>query len=246
VHVISWSDDAGGAGLEGSAAVLHPQGVAATLAGVVHEQLGAGVEVTVAGLGDPEQGLSERGLDEADVLVWWGHEAHEQVSDATVDRVQRHVLDGLGLVVLHSGHHSKPFRRLMGTTCDLVWRDTGEDEELIWTVAPAHPIADGVEQPIVLGRHEMYGEPFDVPAPDTLVFVSAFTGGEVFRSGCCFLRGAGRIFYFSPGDESYPVYEHPQVRRVIGNAVTWAKAPRRRSVDAVHAGEAALRWRVRS
>ena len=222
MNVLVWSDDAAGAALDPVAAQLHRNGVNATLAAVVREQPGPDVDVTVAGLHEPDDGLPDGLLAGADVLVWWGHEAHEQVADQTVERVRRQVLDGLGLVVLHSGHHSKILRALLGTSCDLRWRDTGEDEELIWTIEPAHPIAAGVENPIRLGRHEMYGEPFDIPAPETLVFISSFTGGEVFRSGCCFHRGAGRIFYFSPGHESYPVYDHPAVRRVIGNAVGWA------------------------
>ena len=130
----------------------------------------------------------------------------------------------MGLLALHSAHYSKVFRRLLGTTCSLRWRNDGE-RELVWTVDPAHPIAAGVPHPIVIDAHEMYGEHFDIPAPDELVFVSSFAGGEVFRGGCCFRRGAGRIFYFSPGDQDYPIYHHPDVRRVIANAVEWA-APR--------------------
>jgi trehalose utilization protein len=130
----------------------------------------------------------------------------------------------MGLLALHSAHYAKVFRRLLGTSCSLRWRNEGE-RELVWTVEPAHPIAAGVSQPIVIDAHEMYGEHFDIPAPDELVFVSSFAGGEVFRGGCCFRRGAGRIFYFSPGDQDYPIYHHPDVQRVIANAIEWA-APR--------------------
>lgn len=221
MRLIVWSDDRNGTELEPQAAKLHPEGIAATLATGLQAQLGDRAEVTTAGLHEPEQGLGDSALSSADVLVWWAHEAHDQVADATVDRVQRHVLDGLGLVVLHSAHHSKIFKRLTGTSCDLRWREA-DDQELVWTVDPGHPIAAGIEQPIRLARHEMYGEPFAIPAPDRLVFVSWFSGGEVFRSGCCFERGSGRIFYFSPGHESDPVYEHPQIRRVLANAATWA------------------------
>jgi trehalose utilization protein len=138
-----------------------------------------------------------------------------------VDRVHAAVLGGVGLLALHSAHYSKIFQRLLGTSCSLRWRNDGE-RELVWTVDPAHPIAAGVPHPIVIDAHEMYGEHFDIPAPDELVFVSSFAGGEVFRGGCCFRRGAGRIFYFSPGDQDYPIYHHADVQRVIANAVEWA------------------------
>ena len=131
------------------------------------------------------------------------------------------VLGGMGLLALHSAHYSKIFRRLLGTSCSLRWRNEGE-RELVWTVDPTHPVAAGVPHPIVIEAQEMYGEHFDIPAPDELVFVSSFAGGEVFRGGCGFHRGAGRIFYFSPGDQDYPVYHHPDVRRVLANAVLWA------------------------
>ena len=108
--------------------------------------------------------------------------AHPEVDDAVVDRVQARVLEGMGLVVLHSGHFSKIFQRLMGTTCNLVWRETGERER-VWVVDPGHPIAAGLDASFVIEREEMYGEPFDVPAPDRLVLVSWFGGGEIFRSG---------------------------------------------------------------
>jgi trehalose utilization protein len=179
------------------------------------------VQVRTATLEQPEHGLPESVLDETDVLTWWGHAAHEDVGDAVVDRVHDAVLGGMGLLVLHSGHYAKIFRRLLGTSCSLSWRNEGE-RELVWTLDPAHPIAAGVPHPIVIEAQEMYGEHFDIPAPDELVFVSSFTGGEVFRSGCGFRRGRGRIFYFSPGDQDYPVYHHPDIRRVLANAVTWA------------------------
>jgi trehalose utilization protein len=227
MDVLVWSDDVAAADLmPAQTRVLHPRGIAATVAEALRAQLGDAARVTTAGLHEPQQGVSAERLAAADVLVWWGHEAHDAVTDATTERVRRAVLDGLGLIVLHSGHWSKPFRALMGTSCDLAaWRE-GEDEERIWTVAPGHPIAAGVERPIVLARHEMYGEPFDVPAPDELVFVSAFSGGEAFRSGCCWQRGEGRVFYFGPGHETDLVYDHPQIRLVLGNAVRWAARAR--------------------
>ncbi|HEV2474709.1 MAG TPA: ThuA domain-containing protein, partial [Chthonomonadales bacterium] len=135
--------------------------------------------------------------------------------------VHQRVLDGMGLIVLHSGHYSKIFRRLMGTTCSLQWREA-DDRERLWVTAPGHPIVEGIGECIDLEREEMYGEYFDIPQPETLVFVSWFTGGEVFRSGCCYSRGRGRIFYFRPGHEAFPTYAHPQIQRVIANAVRWA------------------------
>ncbi|YCK37547.1 ThuA domain-containing protein [Actinomadura sp. ATCC 39365] len=179
------------------------------------------MRVRTATLQDPEHGLDAATLAGTDVLTWWGHAAHEEVDDEVVARVCERVWAGMGLLVLHSGHYSKVFRALMGTTCTVNWRDTA-DRELVWTVEPAHPIAAGVPQPLVIPEQETYGEPFGVPAPDELVFVSSFSGGEVFRSGCCYRRGKGRVFYFSPGDQNYPVFHQPGVRRILANAVVWA------------------------
>ncbi|HEY6407033.1 MAG TPA: ThuA domain-containing protein, partial [Ktedonobacteraceae bacterium] len=170
---------------------------------------------------EPEQGLPDTILDTTDVLTWWGHLAHDEVSDALVDRVHQRVLAGMGLIVLHSGHYSRIFRRLMGCSCSLKWREA-DDRERLWVTAPGHPITEGVGEYFDIEREEMYGEFFDIPQPETLVFVSWFTGGEVFRSGCCYTRGRGRIFYFRPGHETLPTYHHPVVQRVIANAVRWA------------------------
>jgi trehalose utilization protein len=199
---------------------LYPDGMHETIADAIREHLAdATVETTT--LHAPGHGLTEPALAGADVLVWWGHMAQDRVGDEEAERVRRHVLAGMGFVVLHSAHLSKPFVRLMGSSCNLRFRE-GDDRELVWTVAPGHPVARGVPSPIALERHEMYGEYFDIPQPDELVFISSFSGGEVFRSGCAFRRGAGRVFFFSPGHETYPVYHHPDVRRVIANAVAWA------------------------
>jgi trehalose utilization protein len=147
---------------------------------------------------------------------------HAQVSDEVVKRVQKHVLEGMGLIVLHSGHFSKIFRALLGTNCSLTWREADETER-IWTIEPAHPIAAGIPPYFELPNEEMYGERFDVPTPDKLVFVSWFEGGEVFRSGCCWERGHGKLFYFRPGHETYPTFHHPTILQIIANAVRWAK-----------------------
>ena len=203
---------------------IYPDGMHATIAAGMAGLLGDRVQVRTATLEQDEHGLTEEVLRETDVLTWWGHHAHDQVADAVVDRVHEAVLGGMGLLVLHSGHFSKIFVRLLGTSCSLQWRNAGE-RELVWTVDPAHPIAAGVPQPIVIDAQEMYGEPFDIPAPHELVFISSFASGEVFRGGCCYRRGRGRLFYFSPGDQDYPVYHHPHIRRVLANAVLWAAPP---------------------
>lgn len=200
---------------------VYPEGMHGAIAEGLQEQLGEGVVVRTATLEQDEQGLPQSLLDDTDVLTWWGHVAHGAVEDELVDRIQERVLAGMGLIVLHSGHLSKILRRMLGTACSLKWREADE-REVIWTVNPSHPIAEGVPAAMVLDAHEMYGEYFDIPVPDDLVFISNFEGGEVFRSGCCFYRGKGRIFYFSPGHETYPIFYDPQIRKVLANAVRWA------------------------
>jgi trehalose utilization protein len=202
----------------GPARETYPEGIHSVLADVLAE---AGHDVRTATLDEPDHGLSEDVLADTDVLVWWGHLAHDEVSEEVVARVRRRVLDGMGFVPLHSSHESKPFSALMGTDCALRWRESGETER-VWIVEPGHPIADGLGEYFEVPETEMYGERFDVPAPDTLVTISWFEGGEVFRSGCCYRRGAGRIFYFRPGHETFPVYYQSEVQRVLRNAVEWA------------------------
>ncbi|GAA2093641.1 trehalose utilization protein ThuA [Microlunatus panaciterrae] len=209
--------------IEEHVAAIYPDGMHTTIQQGIEENLGSTVTTETVTLDDPEHGLTEERLARTDVLVWWGHAAHGEVSDEVVERVHQHVLSGMGLVVLHSGHWSKIFTRLMGTTCTLRWRSE-QDRELVWTVNPTHPIAQGVPNPIIIAQQEMYGETFDIPAPDELIFISSFTGGEVFRSGCTFRRGHGKIFYFSPGDQDFPVYHHRDVRRVIANGVAWVRS----------------------
>ncbi|MFC5703035.1 ThuA domain-containing protein [Cohnella faecalis] len=198
-------------------ASVYPQGM--------HTAIAEGLEITgqirTATLDEPEHGLTEEVLNDTDVLIWWGHMAHGDVQDDIVERVYNRVLKGMGLIVLHSGHFSKIFKKLMGSSCDLKWREADEKER-IWVVNPGHPIAEGIGEYIELPKEEMYGEHFDIPQPDELVLVSWFEGGEVFRSGCCYTRGAGKVFYFRPGHETYPTYFNPQVRKVISNAVKWA------------------------
>jgi trehalose utilization protein len=198
---------------------VYPEGLHAAIA----EGLRAAgfAHVQTATLDMPEHGLTEAVLAETDVLTWWGHMAHDDVQDAVVERVYQRVQEGMGLIVLHSGHFSKIFKRLMGTTGNLMWREAGERER-VWCVNPAHPIAADLPDQFLLEHEEMYGEPFGIPEPDSLVFVSWFEGGEIFRSGACWARGRGKVFYFRPGHETYPTYFDANIRRVIANAVRWA------------------------
>ncbi|MGM0836147.1 MAG: ThuA domain-containing protein [Bacillota bacterium] len=198
---------------------VYPEGIHGAIASFLKED---NFEVRTATLDEPEHGLTEEVLNSTDVLVWWGHMAHDDVRDEIVTSVKNRVLDGMGLIVLHSGHFSKIFKTLMGTTCDLKWREADEKER-IWVVSPGHPIAEGIGEYIDIEREEMYGEHFDIPDPDELVFVSWFEGGEVFRSGCTYKRGKGKVFYFRPGHETYPTYYLEKVQKVISNAVKWAK-----------------------
>ena len=180
------------------------------------------IEAETATLQEAEHGLPQSRLEATDVLVWWGHAAHGEVDDAVVERVAERVWSGMGLIVLHSGHFAKIFKRLMGAPCNLTWREAGERER-IWVTNPRHPIAAGLPASFELEYEEMYGEPFGVPEPLETVFISWFQGGEVFRSGLTWRRGAGNIFYFRPGHETYPTYHQPEVLRVISNAVRWAR-----------------------
>jgi trehalose utilization protein len=197
---------------------VYPDGIHGAIADALRSR---GHDVETATLDAPDHGLPPARLDRTDVLLWWGHAAHDRVDDRIADRVREHVLDGMGFIALHSAHRSKPFRRLIGTDCEVNWRIDG-DRERLWIVEPGHPIAAGLGEYVELPETEMYGEPFDVPAPDVLVFVSWFAGGEVFRSGCGYRRGNGRVFYFRPGHETYPVYHDTEVQQVLDNAVGWA------------------------
>ena len=179
------------------------------------------LDITAVSLDMPEQGMPDELVKNTDVLVWWGHCAHGQVADALVDKLQYRVLEGMGLIVLHSGHYSKIFRRMTGTSCSLRWREVGEKER-VWAVDQQHPIAQGVPDSFVVPPTEMYGEPFGLPQDAHDVFISWYEGGNVFRSGVTFQRGAGKIFYFSPGHETFPIYNQPEVVKVLGNAVRWA------------------------
>jgi len=203
-------------------AAIYPNGIHNAIKDGLVELLGETVEIRTATLDQPEHGLTDDALDQTDVLLWWGHLAHDQVADAIVERVQGRVLAGMGLIGLHSAHAAKIFQRLMGTGCMLRWREASEREK-VWVVDPSHAIAAGINnEHFEIPQAEMYGEFFDIPQPDELIFISWFEGGEVFRSGCTWRRGKGKVFYFRPGHETYPIYHQLEIKRVLANAVQWA------------------------
>jgi trehalose utilization protein len=199
---------------------IYPDGMHEAIASSLRKS--KDLRVATAHLDQPSHGLTKERLADTDVLTWWGHLAHDEVRDGIVDRVCERVLAGMGLVVLHSGHFSKPFKRLMGTGCNLKWRDQPGEREVLWVTRPGHPIVQGIDDHFVLEREEMYGEFFDVPEPEQTIMISSFAGGEVFRSLMTWTRGAGRVVYFRPGHETFPSYHDPNVLRVIANACRWA------------------------
>lgn len=207
---------------------IYPAGMHQCIAEGLRED--ASFVVRTATLHDPEHGLTGNVLNETDVLVWWGHAAHGEVANHVVERVIGRVWEGMGFIALHSSHYSRPFMRLMGTSCSVIWREAGEKERL-WVCNPAHPIVQGVDRYFEIENTEMYGEPFGIPTPEEMIFISWFEGGEVFRSGCTWKRGNGKIFYFRPGHEAYPIYYNPTVRLVLRNAARWAAPDEQRWID---------------
>ncbi len=219
IHVTVWNENFHEKTSE-EVAKIYPEGIHGAIASFLNQE--GDIEARTATLEMPEHGLTEEVLNRTDVLLWWGHCCHDKVDDAIVERVYQRVLQGMGLIVLHSGHASKIFRKICGTNSqDLKWRESG-DKEILWVIRPDHPIVRGLGEKIVLEHEETYGEHFNIPDPDELVFISWFSGGEVFRSGCCYHRGKGKIFYFKPGHETFPIYHNPEIQKVIANAVHWA------------------------
>jgi len=198
---------------------LYPDGIHAYVKSFL--ETNDDIKVTLASLDDPDQGLPDEVLNNTDVLLWWGHMHHGEVDDALVERIRQRVyVNGMGFVPLHSAHHSKPFKAIIGTTGNLCWG--AEVKEFIWNIMPSHPIAAGVPDHFELETEEIYAEPFQIPAPDEFIFNGWYASGHVFRSGCCWRRGAGKIFYFQPGHETCPSFHNPIVQRIITNAVYWA------------------------
>ena len=207
-----------------SVKAIYPNGIHAVIADFLRCD---DIEVKTATLDDENCGITKEILDETDVLLWWGHMAHKEVPDEVAALVRDAVHSGMGAIFLHSAHHSKPFKLLMGTPCSLTWRESG-DSELVWVTDPSHPIVQGIDRFISLPHEETYGEPFSIPEPDKVLLLGNYSGGEAFRSGCLFQRGNGQIFYFQPGHETFPTYHIPEVQTLIRNAVRFV-APRYRA-----------------
>ena len=218
IHVTVWNEYQHEK-CEEDIAKIYPEGIHGAIAAFLGKE--EDMEVRTATLDMPEHGLTDEVLDWTDVLLWWGHMAHEKVSEEVAMKVRDHILRGMGFLALHSAHNSKPFRYTLGTSGALSW--SGVDRERVWVCTPSHPIAQGIPTSFELEREEMYGEPFGIPTPDDNVFISWYRGGEVLRSGCTFRRGAGKIFYFSPGHESFPTYYNPIIQKILINAIRWAK-----------------------
>ena len=196
---------------------VYPEGIHGCIAGFLGKE--GDIQVRTATFDMPEHGLTREVLDDTDVLIIWSHALQDEFSDEVAERVQQHVLSGMGLIALHSAHFSKIVKRLLGTTMTLKWKH-GEQEKL-WCLMPTHPIAAGIPEKIEIPKEEMYGEYFDIPKPDDVIFAGWFSGGQVFRSGCTFTRGLGKIFYFQPGHEEYPIYQMPEIQQIITNAVRY-------------------------
>ena len=220
IRVLVWNEFMHEKDAENKASEIYPEGIHNYIASFLGKE--DDIEVSTATLDDENCGITKERLENTDVIIWWGHCGHHKVPDEVAALVQEAVLNGMGAIFLHSAHKSKPFMRLMGTSCSLTWRES-DDLERVWVNVPSHPIAQGIGRYFELPGEETYGEPFGIPAPDELIFTGWFEGGEVFRSGCTWVRDNGRVFYFQPGHETYPTYKHPDVQKIILNAVRWCK-----------------------
>ena len=210
---------------------VYPDGIHSAIAEFLGKE--EDIEVKTAWLDQENCGITKEILDETDVIIWWGHKAHNEVPDEIASLVRDAVLDGMGAIFLHSGHHSKPFKALMGTSCNLTWRESG-DSEILWVIDPAHPITRGIDRYFKLEHEETYGEPFVIPNPDKVLFIGNYSGGEVFRSGVLYERGNGKIFYFQPGHETFPTFKVPEVQTVIKNAVRFVSPAYREPIGCPH------------
>ena len=199
---------------------VYPKGIHGDIA--AHLNAGGEVEAKVVQLADPDQGVSDADLEWADVLLWWGHKHHGKVTDETIGRIVKAVKEGgMGYFAIHSAHYSRGLIALLEDKCGLGGVGDG-GAETVSVVAPDHPIAKGVKD-FVIPRVEYFIEPFTVPEPEAVVFRSTYekTDGW-FRTGCCWTVGKGRVFYFRPGHETYPIIRQPEVQKCIYNGALWA------------------------
>lgn len=196
----------------------YPEGIHKALADALGTE--EDFRIDTACLDDPDCGITSERLAETDVLLFWAHKAHSELPDKVAEQIRDAVLEGMGAIFLHSAHHSKPFRLLMGTSCNLTWRESG-DEELLWVIDPAHPITRHIDRFFRLPHEETYGEPFVIPNPDKVLLIGSYSGGEVFRSGVLYERGCGKIFYFQPGHETFPTFYDPTVIQLLKNAIRY-------------------------
>lgn len=234
--------------------------------------------VTSATLDDAEQGISEKTLDNTDVLLWWGHIRHQEISIEKGENIVTRIDAGkLSFIGLHSAHWSTPFVECMN---EITRRRTFADKSIkkedvqfirpeirksvplpterispytdfqkfpdgskklevhlptcvfpgvrndgkpstITVLQKTHPIVKGLPAKLSLPHTEMYNEPFHIPAPDELIFEECWEGGEWFRSGCLWQLGKGKVFYFRPGHETYPIFKEKWVMQLLTNAITW-------------------------
>jgi len=212
MRVLCWSERT-------EPANVYPQGINGAIAGFLRRS--ADLDVRTASINDGEQGIGKAAIDATDVLVWWGHLKHKDIDDAHVAEVIRQIRErGLGFIGLHSTQGAKVFTGALGCSGEIGgWREDGK-REFLKCVAPSHPIAQGLGD-FTLAQTEMYNEPFQVPPPEKTIFFSYWEGGEQFRSCNVWSAGKGRVVYFRPGHESFPIYHQELPLRVVKNSVTW-------------------------
>jgi trehalose utilization protein len=222
--VVVWSE--GTANVDPKSKVVYPDDINSAIAEGLKPLETDGWEVAKASFGEPDQGISDELLNSTDVLIWWGHKKHGEVKDELVDKINTRVRDGkMGFIGTHSCHFAKPFKKLMGTACS--WREYVDDGTSAQIVVkePDHPICKGVKD-FRLPKIERYGEPFAVPTPESVPLEGIYTkpdgSTDHARMGLCWTVGGGKVFYFTPGHETYNDYYRPEVRRIFINAVGWA------------------------